>query len=82
MGKDVKISDQAATNAVENNYLTIREQINYAQEMTICGKNENKCKSDTRKKYQTIYDKNQQAKIAELNKELSNIKPQQFQTTI
>ncbi len=71
LGKDVGTADTAATNAVENNYLTIREQINYAQEMTICGKNGNKCKNDTRKKYQTIYDKNRQAKIAELNKELS-----------
>ena len=50
-------------------YVTIRKQINYANEMTECGKNGHKCKNDIRKKYQAIYNKNQQEKIAELNKE-------------
>jgi hypothetical protein len=56
---------------VENNYLSIKEQVNYADKMTECGKDNYKCKNDTRKKYQAIYNKNKQEKITQINKELS-----------
>ena len=52
-------------------FLHINEEYDYANEMTNCGKTGYKCKNDTRKEYQAIYDKNKQDKIAEINKELN-----------
>jgi hypothetical protein len=45
--------------------------MNYAREMTECGKNGHKCKNNIRRKYKKLYDKNRQEKLAEIKRELS-----------
>jgi hypothetical protein len=45
--------------------------MNYAREMTECGKNGHKCKNNIRRKYKKLYDKNRQEKFAEIKRELS-----------
>jgi DNA-directed RNA polymerase subunit M/transcription elongation factor TFIIS len=56
-------------------FLLVNQQMNYAREMTECGKNGYKCKNNIRIKYKKLYDKNRQEKLAEIKRELS--KPQE-----
>ncbi|VVM21430.1 hypothetical protein BSPWISOXPB_2914 [uncultured Gammaproteobacteria bacterium] len=39
-------------------FLLVNQQMNYAREMTECGKNGYKCKHNIRRKYKKLYDKN------------------------
>ncbi|VVH65982.1 hypothetical protein BSPLISOX_2086, partial [uncultured Gammaproteobacteria bacterium] len=52
-------------------FLFVNQQMNYAREMTECGKNGHKCKNNIRRKYKKLYDKNRQEKLAEIKRELS-----------
>ncbi|VVH59065.1 hypothetical protein BSPCLSOX_1406, partial [uncultured Gammaproteobacteria bacterium] len=52
-------------------FLLVNQQMNYAREMTECGKNGYKCKNNIRIKYKKLYDKNRQEKLAEIKRELS-----------
>ncbi|VVM17567.1 hypothetical protein BSPWISOXPB_3573 [uncultured Gammaproteobacteria bacterium] len=52
-------------------FLLVNQQMNYAREMTECGKNGHKCKHNIRRKYKKLYDKNRQEKLAEIKRELS-----------
>ncbi|VVH67092.1 hypothetical protein BSPLISOX_1688, partial [uncultured Gammaproteobacteria bacterium] len=52
-------------------FLFVNQQIDYAREMTECGKNGHKCKNNIRRKYKKLYDKNRQEKFAEIKRELS-----------
>ena len=71
LGKDVEVADKAGVNAVENNFLTVRKQIQYANEMNTCGKDKS-CLANTKNKYNAEYNMKKQLLTQAKQKCLNN----------